>query len=137
MLDTKSASGVTSLIKVLLIMQQNMVPPHCGIETTNKHNFPFTLKERKVHIAMKSSSWNQVNRKRKAFLNNFNAADGNTAHFYSKVRRLRQLVKVANQPTYSHRRCIRKFTSIAQEQDAIIDRLEEKHSRPITGKSTL
>ncbi len=75
----ESASGVTSLIKVLLMMQRNMIPPHCGIKTKINHNFPTDLKERKVHIAMRPTPWTQVDGKRKAFLNNFSAADGNTA----------------------------------------------------------
>jgi len=76
----ESASGVTSLIKVMLMMRENMIPPHCGIKTKINHNFPTDLKERDVHIAFKPTPWTQVGgQKRKAFLNNFSAAGGNTA----------------------------------------------------------
>ena len=78
----ESASGVSSLIKVLLMMKNNKIPPHCGIKTKINHNYPLDLKDRNVHIAMKSTEWTRggcVNGKRMAFLNNFSAAGGNTA----------------------------------------------------------
>lgn len=77
---SESASGVTSLIKVLLMMKNNMIPPHCGIKTKINHNFPTDLKERNVHIASKPIPWQRPEgSKRKVFLNNFSAAGGNTA----------------------------------------------------------
>lgn len=76
----ESASGVASLIKVLLMMQQNTIPPHCGIKTKINHTFPTDLGERNVHIALKPTPWTrQGSTKRKVFLNNFSAAGGNTA----------------------------------------------------------
>ncbi|EAW14609.1 polyketide synthase alb1 [Aspergillus clavatus NRRL 1] len=76
----ESASGVTSLVKVLLMMKQNMIPPHCGIKTKINHNFPTDLAQRNVHIALKPTPWTRpVSGKRKMFLNNFSAAGGNTA----------------------------------------------------------
>lgn len=75
-----SASGVTSLIKVLLMMQNSEIPPHCGIKTKINHNFPTDLKSRNVNIAFKPISWNRPgNGKRTVFMNNFSAAGGNTA----------------------------------------------------------
>lgn len=35
----ESASGVTALIKVLLMMQRSCIPPHCGIKTRVDHGF--------------------------------------------------------------------------------------------------
>ena len=76
----ESASGVTSLIKVMLMMRENMIPPHCGIKNKINHNFPKDLKERDVHIAFKPTAWKRPSdKKRKVFLNNFSAAGGNTA----------------------------------------------------------
>ena len=76
----ESASGVTSLIKVMLMMRENIIPPHCGIKNKINHNFPKDLKERDVHIAFKPTDWKRPSdRKRKVFLNNFSAAGGNTA----------------------------------------------------------
>lgn len=76
----ESASGVASLIKVLLMMRENTIPPHCGIKTKINHNFPTDLKERNVHIAFKPTPWTRPDAgKRKVFINNFSAAGGNTA----------------------------------------------------------
>ncbi|KAF2858089.1 putative polyketide synthase [Piedraia hortae CBS 480.64] len=78
----ESASGVLSLIKVLLMMKNNEIPPHCGIKTRINHNYPLDLKERNVHIAMEPTPWKASDwpsGKRTCFLNNFSAAGGNTA----------------------------------------------------------
>ena len=76
----ESASGVTSLIKVLLMMENNEIPPHCGIKTKINHNFPTDLKARNVNIALESGAWKRPeNGKRIVFMNNFSAAGGNTA----------------------------------------------------------
>jgi naphtho-gamma-pyrone polyketide synthase len=76
----ESASGVTALIKVLMMMRKNMIPPHCGIKTKINHNFPTDFPQRNVHIAREPTAWNRPNGgKRKTFVNNFSAAGGNTA----------------------------------------------------------
>lgn len=76
----ESASGVTALIKVLMMMRKNMIPPHCGIKTKINHNFPTDFPQRNVHIASEPTPWNRPNGgKRKTFVNNFSAAGGNTA----------------------------------------------------------
>lgn len=78
----ESASGVSSLIKVLTMMKENEIPPHCGIKTKINHNYPLDLKERNVNIAFQPSPWHRtdcVSGKRTVFLNNFSAAGGNTA----------------------------------------------------------
>ncbi|KAL2002415.1 hypothetical protein VTN02DRAFT_6839 [Thermoascus thermophilus] len=78
----ESASGVSSLIKVLLMMKNNEIPPHCGIKTRINHNYPLDLKERNVNIAIEPVPWRRTDSrsgKRSVFLNNFSAAGGNTA----------------------------------------------------------
>lgn len=76
----ESASGVTALIKVLMMMRKNMIPPHCGIKTKINHNFPTDFPQRNVHIATEPTPWNRPDGgKRKSFVNNFSAAGGNTA----------------------------------------------------------
>lgn len=78
----ESASGVSSLIKVLTMMKENEIPPHCGIKTKINHGYPLDLKERNVNIAFKPTPWHRsdtVSGKRTVFLNNFSAAGGNTA----------------------------------------------------------
>lgn len=57
-----------------------MIPPHCGIKTKINHTFPTDLQERRVFIASKPTPWKRPrNGVRRAFLNNFSAAGGNTA----------------------------------------------------------
>lgn len=78
----ESASGVSSLIKVLMMMKHSEIPRHCGIKTRINHNYPLDLAQQGVHIAMESTAWRRpdaVSGKRAAFLNNFSAAGGNTA----------------------------------------------------------
>lgn len=77
----EASSGSSALIKVLLMMQKNMIPPHCGIKTKINRKFPLDLAERNVHIAMKPTPWERSsdpNKPRRAIVNNFGAAGGNT-----------------------------------------------------------
>ena len=76
----EGVSGVTSLAKVLLMMKNDIIPPHCGIKAGSKinHNFP-DLGARNVHIASKPKSWKQESEPRRVLINNFSAAGGNTA----------------------------------------------------------
>ncbi|KAK4246302.1 polyketide synthase [Corynascus novoguineensis] len=81
----ESASGITSLIKVLLMMEKNQIPRHVGIKTRINRNFPTDLDQRKVHIAMQTTPWPRpetgraASTGRRAFVNNFGAAGGNSS----------------------------------------------------------
>nr|ALQ32777.1 putative polyketide synthase [Fusarium babinda] len=77
----ESASGVLAVIKVLLMMQKNTIPPHCGIKTKINQGFPKDLDHRGVRIAQKNSEdWPRPeNGKRRVLINNFSAAGGNTS----------------------------------------------------------
>ncbi|KAL2850157.1 polyketide synthase [Aspergillus pseudoustus] len=80
----ESASGVSSLIKVLLMMEKNSIPPHVGIKTKINRNFPTDLTQRNIHIAMQTAAWPRPDPKhkphgRRAFVNNFGAAGGNSS----------------------------------------------------------
>ena len=76
----EAASGITSLIKVLMMMEKNLIPPHCGIKGSINRTFPQNLPDRNVHIAFKPKPWSRPDAgKRRVFLNNFSAAGGNTA----------------------------------------------------------
>ncbi|OZJ01940.1 hypothetical protein BZG36_05397 [Bifiguratus adelaidae] len=60
---SEAASGVTALIKTLLMMQKNAIPPH-----------------RNDHIAFQETAWPRKDGEiRKVFVNNFSAAGGNSA----------------------------------------------------------
>lgn len=76
----EAASGATSLAKVLLMMNRNLIPPHCGIKTEINRRFPTDLAERRVFITKKLIPWTRPKGEtRKVFLNNFSAAGGNSA----------------------------------------------------------
>lgn len=81
----ESASGVASLVKVLMMMKHSEIPPHVGIKTKINHNYPEDLAEKGVCIARRVTSWTRPEHgrgpdmKRSVFLNNFSAAGGNTA----------------------------------------------------------
>lgn len=74
----ESVSGVTGLIKVLLMMQKNEIPPHCGIKTKINQTFPPDLHERRIQIAKKPTPWTRTTKPRRALVNNFSAAGGNS-----------------------------------------------------------
>lgn len=76
----ESASGVMSLIKVLLMMEKNRIPRHCGIKTKINESFPTDLEARGVRIASEETAWvKPEHASRLALVNNFSAAGGNTA----------------------------------------------------------
>ena len=76
----EGVSGVTSLIKVLLMMKHDTIVPHCGIKPGSKinHNYP-DLGARNVHIAFEPKPWPRKDTPRRVLINNFSAAGGNTA----------------------------------------------------------
>lgn len=75
----EASAGVSSLVKVLLMLKQNAIPPHVGIKGIINRGFPTDLEERGVRIALKRTPWLVPNGgKRRAYLNNFSAAGGNT-----------------------------------------------------------
>lgn len=78
---SESASGVTALIKVLMMMKHSEIPPH-RLDGQLNHHYPADLANRDVHIASEPTPWRAeacANGKRISFLNNFSAAGGNTA----------------------------------------------------------
>ena len=75
----EASAGVTSLIKVLLMLQRNAIPPHVGIKGIMNTTFPPDLEERGVRIPLTETPWLPPSGgKRRAYVNNFSAAGGNT-----------------------------------------------------------
>ena len=75
----EAASGVSALIKVLLMMEKNAIPPNCGIKHTMNQGFPKDLEARNVHIPLRLTPWPRPNGQiRRVFVSNFSAAGGNT-----------------------------------------------------------
>lgn len=75
----EAASGVSALIKVLMMMEKNKVPPNCGINGVINQGFPKDLIDRNVHIPLKATPWPRPNGQiRRVYVSNFSAAGGNT-----------------------------------------------------------
>ncbi|PVH98315.1 ketoacyl-synt-domain-containing protein [Periconia macrospinosa] len=75
----EASAGIASLIKVLLMLQRNSIPPHVGIKGVINHTFPDDIAERGIRIALKETPWlRPAEGKRLAYLNNFGASGGNT-----------------------------------------------------------
>ncbi|KAK5198467.1 polyketide synthase [Exophiala xenobiotica] len=76
----EAVSGVSALIKVLMMLQKSKIPPHTGIKKQINKNFAPDLKERNVNIAFQPTPFPRpAGGKRTVFINNFSAAGGNTA----------------------------------------------------------
>ncbi|RMZ70535.1 polyketide synthase [Pyrenophora seminiperda CCB06] len=76
----EAASGINSLVKVLMMMKKNAIPANVGIKGVMNKSFPKDLLQRNVHISTTQVPWPRNGaEKRKIFLNNFSAAGGNTA----------------------------------------------------------
>ncbi|KAF1352167.1 polyketide synthase [Delphinella strobiligena] len=76
----EAASGINSLIKVMMMMKKNAIPANVGIKGEINKSFPKDLAERNVHISQTQVPFPRKGAaKRKIFLNNFSAAGGNTA----------------------------------------------------------
>lgn len=77
---SEAASGVTSLIKGLLMLQQKIIPRHIGIKTRFNPKLP-PLADFNIVIPSTNMPYNAVNNdsKRRMLVNNFNATGGITA----------------------------------------------------------
>ncbi|KAL4751925.1 hypothetical protein BDW72DRAFT_192435 [Aspergillus terricola var. indicus] len=76
----EGVSGISSLCKVLLMLKHDTIPPHCGIKPGSRinRNYP-DLGARNVRIPFAPTPWTRSKGTRKALINNFSAAGGNTA----------------------------------------------------------
>ncbi|KFY41668.1 hypothetical protein V494_02866 [Pseudogymnoascus sp. VKM F-4513 (FW-928)] len=75
----ESVAGTAALMKVLLMLQKNSIPPHIGIKTEMNPRFPRDFDKRNLHIDLEMTPWPRIpSKKRLAVVNNFGAAGGNT-----------------------------------------------------------
>jgi iterative type I PKS product template protein len=96
----EAVSGATALVKVLLMLQKNMIPPHCGIKTKINPAFPKDLNERQLQMAFRPTPFPKpANGPRYVFINNFSAAGGNTAMLLEDAPMKAEL---KNDPRSSH-----------------------------------
>ena len=74
----ESVAGTTALLKILLMLRNEAIPPHVGIKTEINPRLPTNLDKRNVHIPFQEVEWPMNQKKRLATVNNFGAAGGNT-----------------------------------------------------------
>jgi naphtho-gamma-pyrone polyketide synthase len=120
---------VVALIKTLLMMQTNTIPPHCGIKTKINHSFPLDLAQRNVHIARKPTSWNRPDGHdgvRRAFVNNFSAAGGNSALLLEDAPRV--AAHEVNDDTAADPRSVHVVTISAKSVKSLKNNLESLHA---------
>ncbi|TGO24421.1 hypothetical protein BPAE_0103g00220 [Botrytis paeoniae] len=73
----EAASGVTSLIKSVMMLRKNRIPPHVGIKGIINHRLP---SEPGVVLPREKILWlRDEDQKRVIVINNFDAAGGNTS----------------------------------------------------------
>ncbi|KAK0648453.1 beta-ketoacyl synthase domain-containing protein [Cercophora newfieldiana] len=76
---SEAAAGITSLIKALLVFQNNEIPPHVGIKTAINPIIPQDLAKRQAGLVMDLTSWpKEAGKSRYAIVNSFGAHGGNT-----------------------------------------------------------
>ncbi|GKT49751.1 non-reducing polyketide synthase nscA [Colletotrichum spaethianum] len=75
----EAAAGIASLIKVLLVLQNEQIPPHVGIKTAINPIIPLDLAKRQAGLVMDLRQWpKQAGKTRYAVVNSFGAHGGNT-----------------------------------------------------------
>ncbi|RMZ83227.1 hypothetical protein DV738_g1192, partial [Chaetothyriales sp. CBS 135597] len=75
----EAAAGITSMIKMLLIFQKGLIPPHIGIHTEINPAIPKDLGRRHVGLVVSKTPWPRTpEKKRLAVVNSFGAHGGNT-----------------------------------------------------------
>ncbi|KAJ0421806.1 hypothetical protein BJY00DRAFT_323073 [Aspergillus carlsbadensis] len=75
----EAAAGIASLLKVLLMYQNSMIPAHIGIHTVINPTIPKDLEQRRVRLTQATTPWPRPpGKKRVALVNSFGAHGGNT-----------------------------------------------------------
>ncbi|KAH7303307.1 hypothetical protein B0I35DRAFT_365198 [Stachybotrys elegans] len=97
---SEAAAGVTALLKVLLMMQKNAIPPHVGIKNGLNPKFPKDMDKRNINIPYAAQHWPRLpGKKRLAAVNNFSAAGGNSAVILEDAP-VRELTDTDARPTH-------------------------------------
>lgn len=74
----EAAAGITSLIKALLMLQHNTIPPHAGIKTELNPKLKQIMSDDLV-IPTHATRFEDTERPKNIMINNFNATGGNTS----------------------------------------------------------
>ncbi|KAL8790015.1 MAG: hypothetical protein Q9195_006564 [Heterodermia aff. obscurata] len=116
----EAASGVTALIKSLLMLQKNVIPPHVGIKSLINQSFP-DLDKRNIRIATSKAPFvANSDKPRRLLVNNFSAAGGNTAllledysssNSYCSDPRTTHIVTVSAKSLYSLKENVKRLSA--------------------------
>lgn len=119
----EAASGVTALIKCLLMMRENVIPPHCGIKKRMNSTFPRDLTERDVRIALHPTTFSRKDRPRRIFINNFSAAGGNSGLILEDATPSKQ---IKTDPRKFHAICVsgKSKSALVRNTERLLDHLE-------------
>ena len=75
----EAAAGIASMLKMLLVFQKSMIPPHIGIKTELNPTLPKDLDKRNMGLELNLAPWPRPKgKKRIAVVNSFGAHGGNT-----------------------------------------------------------
>ena len=76
---SEAAAGVSSLIKTILMLKKSSIPPHIGVKSQINRKLP-PFESLNVKLASHEIPFQSIDRneKKSIFINNFNAAGGNT-----------------------------------------------------------
>ncbi|KAF2787644.1 polyketide synthase [Melanomma pulvis-pyrius CBS 109.77] len=122
----EAAAGVTSLIKLLLMMQHNTIPPHCGIKSRINRKFPQDMMTRGVRIATKPIIWSKNGgQPRHALLNNFSAAGGNTTLLLQDAPLREPTCDLDPRPTHPIAISGKTFSALQANARAILQTIEQ------------
>ncbi|KAF3384876.1 Conidial yellow pigment biosynthesis polyketide synthase [Penicillium rolfsii] len=124
----ESASGISALIKALLMLKKSQIPPHIGIKSGRlNRNFP-SLEERNVKIAKTLTAFPQnLARKRRILINNFGAAGGNASFVLEEGESLQHRDLEPATPVHDHVISVtaKSATSLHLNLENLVNYLEE------------
>jgi asperthecin polyketide synthase len=96
----EAAAGTASLLKVLLMYQKNIIPPHIGIKTEINPVVAKNMERCKAELALEMTPWPRSSgKKRYALVNSFGAHGGNTTMLLEDAP---EHVRVGVDPRPSH-----------------------------------
>ncbi|KAL8821405.1 MAG: hypothetical protein Q9223_000554 [Gallowayella weberi] len=96
----EATAGIASFVKMLLMYQKDMIPPHVGIKTEINPTIPKDLEARNVGLNMENTPWPKVDgKKRYAIVNSFGAHGGNTTFLLEDAP---EKQKIGQDPRSSH-----------------------------------
>lgn len=122
---SEAAAGVTALIKVLLMLQKNTIPPHVGIKNSLNPAVSKDLDKRQIRIPYEKTEWRSApGRKRIAAVNNFSAAGGNTTLLIEEAP-VRENSETDPRPTHVIALSAKSKTSLRGNIQSMLDYLEQ------------